>query len=78
MLEIGFEHKIPKLNFVSNLKIRLENLRKKSYDQTYHKKVENRWKTSIFCLMGKIQNFRVFPLFGGIICQMISFSNVLS
>ena len=78
MLEIGFDHKTPKLNFVSNLKISLENLRKKSYDQTYHKKVEKSGKTLISCLMGKIHYFRVFPLFGGIICQMILFSNVLS
>ena len=28
--------------------------------------------------MGKITYFNVFPLFGGIICQMILFSNVLS
>ena len=28
--------------------------------------------------MGKIPYFRVFPLFGGIICQMILFSNFLS
>ena len=27
-------------NFVSHLKISQENFRKKSYDQTYHKKVE--------------------------------------
>ena len=72
MLEIGFGHKIPKLNFVSHLKISQENLRKKSYDQTYYKKVENSGKTLISCLMCKI------PLFGGIICQMILFSNFLS
>jgi hypothetical protein len=35
-------------------------------------------KTLTSCLMGKIPYFRVFPLFGGIICQMILFSNVLS
>ena len=35
-------------------------------------------KTLISCLMGKIPYFRVFPLFGGIICQMILFSNFLS
>ena len=74
MLEIGFEHKIPKLNFVSYLKISLENLTKKSYDQTYHKKVEKSGKTLISCIIGKIPYFSVFPLFGG----MILFSNVLS
>ena len=78
MLEIGFDHKIPKLNFVSHLKISLENLRKKSYDQTYHKKVEKSGKTLISCLMGKIPYFRVFSLFGGMICHIILFSNFLS
>jgi amino acid permease len=28
--------------------------------------------------MGKIPYFRVYPLFGGIICQLILFSNFLS
>ena len=78
MLEIGVGHKIPKLNFVSHLEISQENLRNKSYDQTYHKKVEKCGKTLISCLMGKIPYFRVFSLFGGIICQIILFSNVLS
>ena len=78
MLEIGFGHKIPRLDFVSHLKISQENLRKKSYDQTYHKKVEKSGKTLISSLMYKIPYFRVFPLFGGIICQMILFSNFLS
>ena len=78
MLEIGFGHKIPKLNFVSHLKISQENLRKKSYDGTYNKKVEKSGKNLISCLMCKIPYFRVFPLFGGIICQMILFSNFLS
>ena len=78
MLEIGFGHKIPRLNFVSHLKISYENLRKKSYDGTYNKKVEKSGKNLISCLMCKIPYFRVFPLFGGIICQMILFSNFLS
>ena len=78
MLEIGFDHKIPELDFVSHLKISIENLTKKSYDQTYHKKVENSGKTLISCIIGKIPYFSVFPLFGGIICQLILFSNVLS
>ena len=65
MLEIGFGHKIPKLNFVSHLKISQENFRKKNYDQTYYKKVEKSEKTLISCLMGKIPHFRVFPLFCG-------------
>ena len=65
MLEIGFGHKIPRLNFVSDLKISQENLRKESYDQTYHKKVEKSGKTLISCLTGKIPYFRVFPFFGG-------------
>ena len=77
MLEIGFGHKIPKVNFVSHLKISQENFRKKLYDQTYHKKVEKIGKT-FSCLMGKIPYFRVFPLFGDMICQMILFSNFLS
>ena len=77
MLEIGFGHKIPKLNFVSHLEISQENFRKKNYDQTYYKKVEKSEKTLISCLMSKIPYFRVFPLFGGIICQMILFSNFL-
>ena len=38
--EIGFGHKIPKLNFVSHLKISQENCKKNFYDQTYQKK----WK----------------------------------
>ena len=42
------------------------------------KKVEKSEKTLISCLMGKIPYFSVFPLFGGIICEMILFSNVLS
>ena len=62
MLKTGFDHKIPKLNFVCHLKISLENLRKKIDDQTYHKKVEKSGKTLISCLMGKIPYFRVFPL----------------
>jgi hypothetical protein len=76
VLEIGFGHKIPKLKIVSHLKISLENLRKKSYDQTYHKKMEKSGKTLISCLMGKIPYFRVFPLFGGIILHMI-YSQIL-
>ena len=36
MLEIGFSHKIPRLNFVSYLKISQENLRKKIYDLIKH------------------------------------------
>ena len=71
MPEIGFDHEIPKLNVVSHLKFSLENLRKKSFDQTYHKKMEKSGKTLISCLMGKIPYFRVFPLFGGIILHMI-------
>ena len=71
MLEIGFDHKIPKVNFVSHLKISLENLTKKSYDQTYHKKVEKSAKTLISCIMGKIPYFRIFSLFGDIIIHMI-------
>jgi hypothetical protein len=51
--EIGFGHEIPKLNVVSHLKISLENLRKKSYDQTYHKKMEKSGKTLISCFYGK-------------------------
>ena len=35
--EIGFGHEILKLNVVFHLIISLENLRKKSYDQTYQK-----------------------------------------
>ena len=35
-------------------------------------------KPLISSLMRKIPYFRVFPLFGGIICQMILFSNFLS
>ena len=35
-------------------------------------------KTLIFCLMGKIPYYRVYPLFGGKICQMILFSNFVS
>ena len=34
---MGFEHKIPKITFVSECKISLENLRIK-YDQLYQKK----------------------------------------
>ena len=80
MLEIGFDHKIAKLNFVSHSKISLENLTKKIYDQTYQKKwkkVEKSGKTLISSLVGKISYFRVFPLFGAIFCQMILFSNIL-
>jgi hypothetical protein len=37
-------------------------MRKKSYDQTYQKKVEKSGKTLISsCLMGKIPYFRFFP-----------------
>ena len=78
MPEIGFGHKIPKLNFVSHLEISQENFRKKFYDQTLCKKVEKSEITFISCLMGKIPYFRVFPPFGGLICQMILFSNFLS
>jgi hypothetical protein len=78
VLEIGFGHKIPKLDFVSRLKISQEILKKKSYDQTYHKKMEKSLKTLISCLMGKFPYFGVFPVFGGIICQMILFSNFLN
>ena len=77
MLEIGFGHKIPKLNFVSHLKISQENCRKKISWPNIPKKVEKSGKTLISWLMGKIPHFRVFPLVGGIICQMILFSNVL-
>jgi hypothetical protein len=63
VLEIGFGHKIPKLNFVAHSKIYQENLRKKSYYQIYHNKVEKSGKTLISCLMGKIPYFGVFPTF---------------
>ena len=41
VLEIGFGHKIPKLNFVSHLKISQENLKKKNH-MTKHTKTK--WK----------------------------------
>ena len=42
------------------------------------KKWKKRGKTLISRKMDKIPYFRVFPLFGGVICQMILFSNFLS
>ena len=63
MLEIGFGHKIPKLNFVSHLKISQENFRKNFYDQAYHKKVEKSEKTLISCLMGNIPYFSFSDFF---------------
>jgi hypothetical protein len=47
-----------------------------SLGKVIHHKIPNQTLTS--CLMGKIPYFRVFLLFGGIICQMILLSNVLS
>ena len=47
------------------------------WNTLYYKKVKKKWK-NLSCLMGKISYFRVFSLFGGVICQMILFSNVLS
>ena len=69
MLEIGFGHKIPKLNFVSHLKISQENCREKILWSNMPKKVEKSGKTLISCLMGKIPYFRVFTLF--LVCLVI-------
>jgi hypothetical protein len=49
VLEIGFDQKIPKLNFVSHLKISLENLKKKIVPQ----KSEKKWKNLNFLLNGQ-------------------------
>ena len=68
MLEIGFGHKIPKLNFVSHLKISQENRKKNFYDQTYQKK----WKNLNFLLNGQyllLEFSHFLLLFDGIICQ---------
>ena len=60
MVEIGFSHKIPKLNFVSHLKISQGIFRKKFYDQTNQKK----WKNSKIGVDFAIkQEIKVFPLF---------------
>ena len=42
-----FEYKIPKITFVTHCKISLENLTIKSYDWSYHQKVEKSRKTLI-------------------------------
>ena len=52
-LKKGFEHNKQKIIFVSNWKISLDNLRIKLYDQSYHQKVEKKWKTPNFLLNGQ-------------------------
>ena len=71
MLEIGFEIKIPKIYFVSCWKISLENLSKKLYDQTSHKKVGKNWENLNFLLNWQSSFFRVFPLYSGMICHKV-------
>ena len=46
-LKKGFEHNITKTNFVFHWEISLENLRIKSYDNSYHQKVKKRGKPLI-------------------------------
>ena len=57
MLEIGFEigfgHKIPKLNFVSHLKISQQNCRKKKLGPNIPKKSGKKWKNLNFLLNGQ-------------------------
>ena len=48
---------------------------RKNHMTKYNKKTG---ETFISCLMGKIPYFRIFPLFGGMTCHMILFSNFLS
>ena len=49
----GFEQNIPEINFVSNWKISLENLKIKPYDQSYHQKVKKSGKPIILTKWGK-------------------------
>jgi len=58
VLEIGFGHKIPKLNFVSHLKL-AKKIEGKIF-MTKHTKKSG--KTLISCLMDKIPYFRVVVL----------------
>ena len=53
MLEIGFDHKIPKLDFVSHLKVSLDNLKKQQHIANIPQKSEKKWKNLNFLLNGQ-------------------------
>ena len=65
MLEIGFGHKIPKLNFVFHWKICLKNLRIKSFDKFYRQKVGKLYNKGFCPLSKKLRFFHFFPFFCG-------------
>ena len=59
---VCFEHKIPKLTFVSHRKISLNMETIESYDQTYHQKVEEPHSYKIG-IIGLRHNYFIFPHF---------------